>query len=110
MVLCVKELRETDCQRHFDWPNSFIRQLSYFKTFRGDESLMSQHRNGFAPLQLLGSYYCYYSAAVLTKSSVPLSCDMTCVDKGDQSWVMISTVLVLGMIPALGFFEAGLLR
>ena len=28
----------------------------------------------------------------------------------DISWVLISTVLVLGMMPGLGFFEAGLLR
>eukprot|EP01112_Ceratiomyxa_fruticulosa_P000278 TRINITY_DN10266_c0_g1_i1.p1 TRINITY_DN10266_c0_g1~~TRINITY_DN10266_c0_g1_i1.p1 ORF type:complete len:445 (-),score=64.35 TRINITY_DN10266_c0_g1_i1:232-1566(-) len=32
------------------------------------------------------------------------------VDTGDTTWVLISTILVLGMIPALGFFEAGLLR
>eukprot|EP01113_Clastostelium_recurvatum_P019579 TRINITY_DN230_c0_g1_i1.p1 TRINITY_DN230_c0_g1~~TRINITY_DN230_c0_g1_i1.p1 ORF type:complete len:443 (-),score=98.98 TRINITY_DN230_c0_g1_i1:57-1385(-) len=36
-----------------------------------------------------------------------LNCD---VDAGDTTWVLISTVLVLGMMPALGFFEAGLLR
>jgi Amt family ammonium transporter len=32
------------------------------------------------------------------------------ISAGDTSWVMISTVLVLGMVPALAFFEAGLLR
>lgn len=32
------------------------------------------------------------------------------VDTGDTTWVLISAVLVLGMLPALAFFEAGLLR
>jgi hypothetical protein len=29
---------------------------------------------------------------------------------GDTTWVLVSTILVLGMMPALAFFEAGLLR
>mmetsp|Transcript_2779 Transcript_2779/g.9805 ORF Transcript_2779/g.9805 Transcript_2779/m.9805 type:complete len:543 (+) Transcript_2779:250-1878(+) len=33
-----------------------------------------------------------------------------CVDAGDTTWVLLSTILVLGMMPALAFFEAGLLR
>lgn len=33
-----------------------------------------------------------------------------CIDEGDSSWLLISTVLVLGMMPALSFFEAGMLR
>jgi len=37
-------------------------------------------------------------------SSVP------CYDTGDTTWVLISTVLVLGMMPGLSLFEAGLLR
>ena len=32
------------------------------------------------------------------------------ISSGDTSWVLISTGLVLLMVPALGFFEAGLLR
>ena len=32
------------------------------------------------------------------------------ISAGDTSWVLISTGLVLLMIPALGFFEAGLIR
>ena len=32
------------------------------------------------------------------------------VDPGDTVWVVVSAVLVLGMMPALAFFEAGLLR
>lgn len=32
------------------------------------------------------------------------------ISLGDMSWMMVSTVLVLGMVPALGLFEAGLLR
>lgn len=32
------------------------------------------------------------------------------ISPGDTSWVLISTGLVLLMVPALGFFEAGLLR
>lgn len=32
------------------------------------------------------------------------------INSGDTSWVLISTGLVLLMVPALGFFEAGLLR
>jgi len=31
-------------------------------------------------------------------------------DTGDTTWVLLSTILVLGMMPALAFFEAGLLR
>lgn len=34
----------------------------------------------------------------------------TCIDDGDTSWVLTATILVLGMMPALAFFEAGLLR
>eukprot|EP00053_Salpingoeca_punica_P013386 m.120945 g.120945 ORF g.120945 m.120945 type:complete len:457 (+) comp16190_c0_seq1:587-1957(+) len=33
----------------------------------------------------------------------------TCVDPGDTAWVMICTVLVLGMMPGLALFEAGLM-
>lgn len=33
-----------------------------------------------------------------------------CWDAGDTTWVLISSVLVLGMMPALAFFEAGMLR
>lgn len=37
--------------------------------------------------------------------------DIKCtINDGDTSWVMISTILVLGMMPSLAFFEAGLLR
>eukprot|EP00455_Lapot_gusevi_P044497 TRINITY_DN5566_c0_g1_i1.p1 TRINITY_DN5566_c0_g1~~TRINITY_DN5566_c0_g1_i1.p1 ORF type:complete len:477 (-),score=172.07 TRINITY_DN5566_c0_g1_i1:77-1507(-) len=32
------------------------------------------------------------------------------IDTGDTAWVLVSTVLVLGMMPALALFEAGLLR
>ena len=32
------------------------------------------------------------------------------INAGDTSWVLISTALVMLMIPALGFFEAGLIR
>ncbi|MGA9841371.1 MAG: hypothetical protein WBQ25_03570 [Nitrososphaeraceae archaeon] len=35
---------------------------------------------------------------------------MMTISSGDTSWVLISTGLVLLMVPALGFFEAGLLR
>jgi len=31
-------------------------------------------------------------------------------DSGDVAWVMMATVLVLGMIPGLAFFESGMLR
>ena len=33
-----------------------------------------------------------------------------CINSGDTTWVLVSTILVLGMMPALAFFEAGLLR
>lgn len=33
-----------------------------------------------------------------------------CVNPGDTAWVLLSAILVLGMMPALAFFEAGLLR
>jgi ammonium transporter, Amt family len=32
------------------------------------------------------------------------------INAGDTSWMLISTGLVMLMIPALGFFEAGLIR
>ncbi len=35
---------------------------------------------------------------------------MPCNSDADNSWVLISSVLVLGMCPALAFFESGLLR
>ncbi|MFO0001022.1 MAG: ammonia channel protein, partial [bacterium] len=34
----------------------------------------------------------------------------TCPDPGDTTWVLVSCALVLGMMPGLAFFEAGLLR
>eukprot|EP01132_Coremiostelium_polycephalum_P004192 gene4192-5247_t len=37
-------------------------------------------------------------------------CTGNMVDTGDTTWVLLSTILVLGMMPALAFFEAGLLR
>eukprot|EP01117_Protostelium_nocturnum_P003099 TRINITY_DN1403_c0_g1_i4.p1 TRINITY_DN1403_c0_g1~~TRINITY_DN1403_c0_g1_i4.p1 ORF type:complete len:459 (-),score=97.78 TRINITY_DN1403_c0_g1_i4:207-1583(-) len=33
-----------------------------------------------------------------------------CINTGDTTWVLISSILVLTMMPALAFFEAGLLR
>jgi len=33
-----------------------------------------------------------------------------CIDAGDTGWVLLATILVLGMMPALAFFESGLLR
>lgn len=33
-----------------------------------------------------------------------------CANDGDTSWVLLCFILVLGMMPALAFFEAGLLR
>lgn len=38
------------------------------------------------------------------------SCEGGAIDTGDTTWVLISTILVMGMLPALAFFEAGLLR
>ena len=32
------------------------------------------------------------------------------ISAGDSSWMLVSTGLVMLMIPALGFFEAGLIR
>ncbi|MGN6707887.1 MAG: ammonia channel protein, partial [Candidatus Nitrosocosmicus sp.] len=32
------------------------------------------------------------------------------IDTGDTTWMLISTGLVMMMTPALGFFEAGMLR
>ena len=32
------------------------------------------------------------------------------INTGDTSWILVSTGLVMIMIPALGFFEAGLIR
>ena len=32
------------------------------------------------------------------------------VDAGDTAWVILCSILVLGMMPAVAFFEAGLLR
>ena len=32
------------------------------------------------------------------------------INSGDTSWILVSTGLVMIMIPALGLFEAGLLR
>jgi ammonium transporter, Amt family len=43
-----------------------------------------------------------------TDSSLEDAAD--CVDAGDTAWVLISAVLILGMMPALAFFESGLLR
>lgn len=33
---------------------------------------------------------------------------MSCVDDGDTAWVQMASVLVLGMIPGLALYEAGL--
>lgn len=33
-----------------------------------------------------------------------------CINTGDTTWMLLSSVLVLGMMPALAFFEAGMLR
>jgi Amt family ammonium transporter len=36
--------------------------------------------------------------------------NINCINSGDTSWVLVSFILILGMMPALAFFEAGLLR
>ena len=36
--------------------------------------------------------------------------DCSGLSTGDTAWVLLSSVLILGMMPALAFFEAGLLR
>ena len=36
--------------------------------------------------------------------------DPCVINNGDTTWVLFSSVLVLSMMPALAFFEAGLLR
>jgi ammonia channel protein AmtB len=36
--------------------------------------------------------------------------DPCIINNGDTTWVLFSSVLVLSMMPALAFFEAGLLR
>ena len=45
-----------------------------------------------------------------SSSSYAPSCEGGHIDTGDTTWVLISTILVMGMLPALAFFEAGLLR
>jgi Amt family ammonium transporter len=35
---------------------------------------------------------------------------MDCINTGDTTWVLVSSILVLSMMPALSFFEAGLLK
>jgi len=39
--------------------------------------------------------------------TTPLS---ECINPGDTAWVLLSFILVLGMMPALAMFEAGMLR
>mmetsp|Transcript_19946 Transcript_19946/g.45938 ORF Transcript_19946/g.45938 Transcript_19946/m.45938 type:complete len:494 (-) Transcript_19946:133-1614(-) len=41
---------------------------------------------------------------------VPVDIDACVVDTGDTTWILVSTIFVLGMSPALAFFEAGMLR
>jgi len=50
------------------------------------------------------SYYCCSSRRVSLAFKMP--CE---IQPGDTAWVLLSSVLVLGMMPALAFFEAGLL-
>jgi ammonia channel protein AmtB len=40
-------------------------------------------------------------------SNATLPCQ---VQEGEIAWTLLATILVLGMVPALGMFEAGLLR
>ncbi|EGD75890.1 ammonium transporter AmtA [Salpingoeca rosetta] len=42
-----------------------------------------------------------------TSTTVPTD---PCIDAGDTAWVLTATLLILGMIPGLALFEAGLLR
>jgi Amt family ammonium transporter len=46
----------------------------------------------------------------MTVTTPGASCEGGAIDTGDTTWVLISTILVMGMLPALAFFEAGLLR
>ncbi len=46
----------------------------------------------------------------MNTSAPPATTGQSCIDTGDTTWVLISTVLVLGMMPGLAFFEAGMLR
>lgn len=45
-----------------------------------------------------------------SNSSTGAHCTGFAIDTGDTTWVLISTILVMGMLPALAFFEAGMLR
>ena len=36
--------------------------------------------------------------------------DESCIDQGSESWLLMSTVLVLGMMPGLALFTIGLLK
>uniref|UniRef100_A0A0D3K9K9 Ammonium transporter AmtB-like domain-containing protein n=2 Tax=Emiliania huxleyi TaxID=2903 RepID=A0A0D3K9K9_EMIH1 len=51
-------------------------------------------------------------AAVLERlcSTVPVAPSAGVLDSADTSWMLVSTMGVLLMVPALGLFEAGLLR
>lgn len=42
--------------------------------------------------------------------SRPVGDDDGCGNDADNAWVMVCAVLVLGMMPALAFFESGMLR
>lgn len=49
--------------------------------------------------------------AVSSRSvATPTSAELSSIDESDTSWMLVSTMGVLLMIPALGLFEAGLLR
>jgi ammonium transporter, Amt family len=39
-----------------------------------------------------------------------MSTPVPCPDTGSTAWLLVATILVLGMMPGLAFFEAGLLR
>jgi ammonium transporter, Amt family len=45
-----------------------------------------------------------------TPAPIPTTAPPCVAEDSDVSWVLISSVLVLGMMPGLAFFEAGLLR
>jgi Amt family ammonium transporter len=42
----------------------------------------------------------------MARSGSPIDC----IDDGDTTWMLLSTLLVLTMCPALALFESGLLR
>ena len=82
-----------------------------FKSSKGDQHVTAGHKATVVVILSILTTLIIWTLAIEVRSEPEeeVVIDST-IDKADTTWMLVSTSLVLLMVPALGLFEAGLLR